>query len=70
MTGADSNWIAKKTAEGSGWVVFTGGSRQAIGFIAGIVLARVLYPSGTRQSDWAHDLPILLETQWSANSPN
>jgi len=32
--------------------------------------ARVLYPSGTRQSDWAHDLPILLETQWSANSPN
>lgn len=32
--------------------------------------ARVLYPSGTRQSDWAHDLPILLETRWLTDSPD
>lgn len=45
MAGADSKWIAEKTAEGSGWVIFSGGGRKAIGFIASIVLARVLYPS-------------------------
>lgn len=32
--------------------------------------ARVLYPSGTRQSDWARDLPILLETRWPMDPPD
>ena len=32
--------------------------------------ARVLYPSGTRQADWAHDLPILLETRWGTELPD
>jgi protein SCO1/2 len=27
-------------------------------------LARVLYPFGIRQADWAHDLPMLLEMKW------
>ena len=27
-------------------------------------LGRVLYPFGTRQADWAHDLPKLLEDEW------
>jgi protein SCO1/2 len=27
-------------------------------------LARVLYPFGIRQADWAHDLPVLLEMKW------
>ncbi len=28
--------------------------------------AHVIYPSGTRQSDWAHDLPLLLSGDWTA----
>jgi protein SCO1/2 len=27
--------------------------------------AHVIYPSGTRQSDWAHDLPLLLSGDWN-----
>jgi protein SCO1/2 len=27
--------------------------------------ARVLYPFGIRQADWAHDIPKLLEIEWS-----
>ncbi|MDH3498252.1 MAG: SCO family protein [Gemmatimonadota bacterium] len=30
-------------------------------------LARVMYPFGIRQADWAHDLPKLLEIQWSGS---
>ena len=45
MTSEDTKWIGRKTAEGSAWVLFTSGSRKAIGFIVSIVLARVLYPS-------------------------
>jgi protein SCO1/2 len=26
--------------------------------------AHVVYPSGTRQVDWAHDLPLLVEADW------
>ena len=27
--------------------------------------SHVIYPSGTRQHDWAHDLPLLVEADWS-----
>ena len=27
--------------------------------------AHVIYPSGTRQHDWAHDLPLLVDADWS-----
>ena len=26
--------------------------------------AHVIYPSGTRQNDWAHDLPLLVRANW------
>lgn len=26
--------------------------------------AHVMYPSGTRQNDWAHDLPLLVRANW------
>lgn len=26
--------------------------------------AHVIYPFGTRQSDWAHDLPLLVQSRW------
>ncbi len=45
MTSERTKSIGEKTAEGSGWIVFTSGSRKAVGFIASIVLARVLFPS-------------------------
>jgi protein SCO1/2 len=28
--------------------------------------AHVMYPSGTRQTDWAHDLPLLVRGDWGA----
>jgi protein SCO1/2 len=28
--------------------------------------AHVVYPSGVRQDDWAHDLPLLVRGQWGA----
>ena len=28
--------------------------------------AHVMFPSGTRQSEWAHDLPLLLSDAWAA----
>lgn len=31
-------------------------------------LAHVLYPFGTRQEDWAHDLPALLSGPWAADT--
>jgi protein SCO1/2 len=33
--------------------------------------ARVVYPFGTRQSDWAHDLPVLLDAgAWPSDDPS
>ena len=29
--------------------------------------ARVVYPFGTRQADWAHDLPALLDAAWPSD---
>ncbi|UCG86993.1 MAG: SCO family protein [Gemmatimonadota bacterium] len=29
--------------------------------------AHVSYPFGTRQNDWAHDLPLLVKPNWEAN---
>jgi len=31
--------------------------------------AHVIYPSGTRQADWAHDIPLLVERDWSLRTP-
>ncbi len=31
-------------------------------------MARLMYPFGTRQADWAHDLPILLDAQWDTTA--
>lgn len=31
-------------------------------------LAHVVYPFGTRQADWAHDLPLLVRQRWSPGS--
>lgn len=31
--------------------------------------AHVVYPFGTRQADWAHDLPRLVEETWGIGSP-
>ncbi len=45
MSVPGSRWIQEKTVEGSAWVVFSSGSRKAVGFIASIVLARVLFPA-------------------------
>jgi len=28
--------------------------------------AHVVYPSGTRQTDWAHDIPLLVEADWGS----
>lgn len=47
-----------------------GGSDYAVGHAAQVIAfttddrARVVYPFGTRQADWAHDLPILVRTDW------
>ena len=31
--------------------------------------AHVIYPSGVRQADWAHDLPLLVSGDWKLPSP-
>ena len=31
--------------------------------------AHIAYPAGTRRSDWAHDLPVLLTSDWARASP-
>jgi protein SCO1/2 len=31
--------------------------------------AHVISPSGTRQHEWAHDIPILLEANWNGSAP-
>jgi protein SCO1/2 len=47
-----------------------GHAAQVIAFTAD-GRARVVYPFGTRQSDWAHDLPVLLDAEaWPDDVPN
>lgn len=41
-----------------------GHAAQVIAFTADD-RAHVLYPSGTRQNEWAHDLPLLVRADWS-----
>jgi protein SCO1/2 len=53
--------VAVKQGEGPDYSV--GHSTAVIAFTTDN-LARVRYPSGTRQSDWAHDLPLLVEAEW------
>ncbi len=48
----------------------TPGADYLVGHAARVIaygadgLARVVYPFGTRQADWAHDLPILVRARW------
>jgi protein SCO1/2 len=53
--------VAVKQGEGSDYTV---GHSTAILAFTTDNLAHVRYPSGTRQSDWAHDLPLLIEASW------
>ena len=55
--------VAVKQGEGPDYSV--GHSTAVIAFTADN-LAHVRYPSGTRQGDWAHDLPMLVEARWEA----
>lgn len=50
---------------GGGYLV--GHSAQVLAFTPDDV-GRVTYPFGTRQVDWAHDLPRLLERDWPAEA--
>ncbi len=54
--------VAVKQGEGPDYLV--GHSAAVLAFTTDN-LAHVRYPSGTRQSDWAHDLPILVEAKGS-----
>ncbi len=45
MSRGNSDRIRGKTLEGTAWLLLSSGSRKAIGFIGGIVLARVLFPA-------------------------
>ena len=49
--------------EGDGADYTVGHAAQVIAFTADNV-ARVVYPFGIRQADWAHDLPRLVEGRW------
>jgi protein SCO1/2 len=55
--------VAVKQGEGADYTV--GHSTAVLAFTADGA-AHVRYPSGTRQSDWAHDLPLLVEGEWEA----
>lgn len=52
----------------------TGTDDYAVGHAAQVIaytrdnLAHVVYPFGTRQTDWAHDLPKLVEEDWGGRS--
>lgn len=46
---------------------FVGHSANVVAFTAD-GKAHVMYPFGTRQSDWAHDLPKLVRGEWSGSS--
>jgi protein SCO1/2 len=52
----------KQETEGEGYLM--GHAAQVMAFTADN-RAHVLYPSGTRQVDWAHDIPLLVERDWS-----
>jgi protein SCO1/2 len=52
--------VAVRQGEGPDYSV--GHSTAVIAFTADN-LAHVRYPSGTRQSDWAHDLPLLVQIE-------
>jgi cytochrome oxidase Cu insertion factor (SCO1/SenC/PrrC family)/copper(I)-binding protein len=56
--------VAKDSATGR---VEVGHAAQVIAFGPDNV-AHLMYPFGTRQSDWAHDLPLLLRARWAPSS--
>ncbi len=53
--------IAVKQGEGPDYTV--GHSASVLAFTTDN-LAHVRYPSGIRQADWAHDLPLLVDAEW------
>lgn len=53
--------VAVRQGEGPDYLV--GHSAAVIAFTTDN-FAHVRYPTGTRQSDWAHDLPLLVEAEW------
>lgn len=53
--------VAVKQGEGPDYLV--GHSAAVLAFTTDN-LAHVRYPTGTRQADWAHDLPLLVEALW------
>ena len=53
--------VAVKQGEGPGYSV--GHSASVLAFTTDN-LAHVRYPSGIRQADWAHDLPLLVDAEW------
>ncbi len=55
---------ARYGADESSYTV--GHSARVIAFTADN-RAHVSYPFGTRQSDWAHDLPLLVKSNWEAS---
>lgn len=54
--------IKQETGEGD---YLVGHAAQIVAFTSDN-RAHVVYPSGTRQADWAHDLPMLVEADWPA----
>ena len=52
---------AVKQGEGSDYLM--GHAAQVIAFTTDN-RAHVVYPSGTRQTDWAHDIPLLVAADW------
>ncbi len=56
-------WLPPAVKQGEGSDYLMGHAAQVIAFTADD-RAHVIYPSGTRQTDWAHDLPLLVEAEW------
>jgi protein SCO1/2 len=57
--------IEKGTAADTGYSV--GHSAAVVAFTPDN-LAHVIYPYGTRQEDWAHDLPMLARGPWDGTA--
>jgi len=73
LTGTDSAIAAAQRALGLPPAVREGKGRDySMGHVASVLAftaddsAHVVYPSGVRQVDWAHDLPLLVAQKWKA----
>jgi len=73
LTGSDSAIAAVQRSLGLPPAVREGsGQDYSMGHVASVLAftaddsAHVVYPSGVRQVDWAHDLPLLVAQKWKA----